>query len=57
MKIDDAILFGLLFVCGVLIGLAIANNHYHSKAIEHNCAQYNSTTGEFEWMDVAPIVK
>lgn len=34
----------------VMVSTLIAD--YKALAIEHNCAQYNSTDGSFEWRDI-----
>jgi len=40
------------FVLGQLVGELILDDvkeKYQKPAIENNCAQYNPTTGNFEW--------
>jgi hypothetical protein len=33
----------------VALTVSFMNEHYKPLAIEHGCAEYNSTSGEFEW--------
>ena len=44
------------YLLGAFIALSIIYfikaYQYEMGAIEHGCAQYNSTTGEFEWKEV-----
>jgi len=57
MKSDSAVLLGFSILCmtsSAVLLLAIeawdADIKDHQRlAIEHGCAEYNSTTGEFEW--------
>ena len=34
---------------GMLISIGIATHTWKTSAIEHDCAQYNTQTGDFEW--------
>ena len=44
---------GFILGCtlGGLIGHNINVDYYQRKAIEHNAAQYNPDTGQFEWLE------
>lgn len=41
------------FGWGILVGASFMHHartdQYQSKAIEHNCAEYNPSSGKFEW--------
>lgn len=37
------------FLLGFFCGWYPTSNHYKKQAIENNCAEYNLTTGEFQW--------
>lgn len=41
-----AVMGGLV---GVLIGQERMERYYQAEAIQHGCAQYNQTTGEWGW--------
>ena len=50
---DGPIVFGMCtmsMMIGILIGGLATENAWQRKAIEHSCGQYNSTTGNFEWI-------
>jgi hypothetical protein len=54
MKTEDillilaiVILVLIMFITVVIIG---QTSYYQGNAIEHGCAQYSPTTGEFEWI-------
>jgi len=38
------------FVVGIGVNLEDINNRCYQQAIEHHAAEYNATTGEFEWL-------
>ena len=44
------------FVIGLVIGAVamgfISSNGYRNLAVKHQCAEYNKTTGEFQWIDI-----
>lgn len=37
---------------GIFIGLHLEKGYWYRQAITHNCAQYDSQTGEFMWKEV-----
>jgi len=45
----------MVMALGIFIGYGIATkveqSDWERKAIQHNAAQYNPTTGKFEWLD------
>jgi len=51
---SDYVLCVMCGICGILFGLCIGINtditRMEQQAIEHHAAQYNATTGEFEWL-------
>ena len=50
---DGPIVFGMCtmsMMIGILIGGLATENAWQRKVIEHSCGQYNSTTGNFEWI-------
>jgi hypothetical protein len=55
----DEGLTGVGFFIGILFGILIAMpleyylqaSRYQRQAIQHKAAQYNPTTGKFEWLD------
>lgn len=53
-KLDFKVAIICTFLIGIILGLLVADvlgkSNYQPQAIENNCAQYNSTTGEFEWI-------
>jgi len=44
-------LLGLLVMMVIMIGTSTANNVWHKQAIENQCAEFNSKTGKFQWLD------
>jgi len=40
----------ILIVC-IIISVVMANLYFKKQAINHHAAQYNSITGDFEWLD------
>jgi len=36
-------------VCGILLGHALGMEHYQEQAIEQGYAEYNQTTGDWQW--------
>jgi hypothetical protein len=54
MRDKDFMLFLLITAAGMFIsfmaGGAISTKGHQKTAIENNCAQYNSQTGDFEWV-------
>jgi len=50
MKTEKIIAVGiLLFGFGFFLGIVATHYWYEKTIVEHNCAQYNSQTGDFEW--------
>jgi hypothetical protein len=45
-----AIFAAIFFGVGTIIGGVVDTNTMKNKAIKYNCAQYNSQTGNFEWL-------
>ncbi len=43
------ILFCMIFGFGVLIGVYTRHVDLKREAIKHNCAEYNQTTGKWQW--------
>lgn len=43
-------LCSMWFYIGHLQGKNRGTQYAQEQAIEHNCAQYNPTTGDFEWI-------
>lgn len=43
-----AVFMAIVLTCLVFIPLS---NYYSDKAIKHGAAQYNATTGAFEWKE------
>jgi len=62
MEMDDIVMVGMIIIAYTIIvagyGFAKgvdaeredANNKCYQQAIKHNAAEYNSTTGVFEWL-------
>lgn len=50
-----AIIGSIIFIVGCSVGGCIqeidTTAKFEKAAIEHKAAQYNSTTGKFEWLD------
>ena len=38
------------FVLGVVTGIAVQTYDLHRVAVRNGCGQYNSKTGDFEWI-------
>ena len=54
MTSEKIITVGILMFCiliGMIIGGLIAKMRWRKEAIEHKAAQYNQTTGQFEWIE------
>jgi hypothetical protein len=48
----------IVFIClifaliiGGFIGGNFCEDHYQKQAIQHNCAEYSTTTGEWRWKE------
>ena len=48
-----ALVWGLLFgfITGTLITMGGMSAFWKAEAIKHNAGQYNSQTGDFEWIN------
>ncbi len=42
----------ILSIAVSLLVIFVNRAHYRSKIIDHNCAEYNKTTGEFRWITI-----
>jgi len=50
-KLIIAFLFGALIMMLIMIGTSTANSVWHKQAINHQCAEFNSKTGKFQWLN------
>lgn len=41
----------VLTIGSSILGAELRDSGWKKAAIEHGCAQYNATTGHFEWKD------
>jgi hypothetical protein len=51
---DAIIVISMFCICAFIGGCGghkIATSKFEKAAIEHKAAQYNPTTGKFEWLD------
>lgn len=46
------ILVALIILCSMLLGTAIGKRLMMNKAVEHGCAEYHNTTGQFQWKEM-----
>ena len=57
MRISEEVLLGLLVVILMLVFFALGvgagntGTMYKSEIIKHNCAEYDSKTGNFKWIE------
>ena len=49
MKGDTDFIIPLVFLVGLITGYLLTETAAEEIAIKNNCAQYNATTGDFEW--------
>lgn len=49
---------GLLILAGALFGFLltayVSGAHYRAAAIEQGCAAYDTTTGDWHWLETQP---
>ena len=50
---DENGFIAFMFIAGIILGgcivAAMMQTHYRGASIEYGCAEYDKTTGEFEW--------
>jgi len=44
-------LVGGLIMMLIMIALTVPKSKYEKDAISHQCAEYNSQTGKFQWLN------